>query len=259
MNLLLLIYFQSILIILLTCVVGFRLPSPRMTEQTRNSARFTTPLAQEPPLKVMLVVEPTPFNYISGYANRFKEMLNHMKKAGDEVSIVTPDKADNPPLMYAGYQITSPKGFQFPMYKSITLSLDFKGVIPKLIRSFKPDILHVSSPSCLMLPSIFWAKFYSIPLLLSYHTDLSGYSKTYLPLLPGLASSIANMLIRLFHSFADLTLCTSPQLQQKLVSLGVPRVDVWQKGINTEVNYCLNCVSPTGANCSIAGHFCACF
>jgi hypothetical protein len=30
------------------------------------------PLTQTPPLKVALLVEPTPFNYISGYANRFK-------------------------------------------------------------------------------------------------------------------------------------------------------------------------------------------
>jgi hypothetical protein len=35
-------------------------------------------------LRLLLVVEPTPFNYVSGYANRFKEMLYYLKKAGDE-------------------------------------------------------------------------------------------------------------------------------------------------------------------------------
>ena len=30
------------------------------------------PLASTPPLRVLLIVEPTPFTYISGYANRFK-------------------------------------------------------------------------------------------------------------------------------------------------------------------------------------------
>lgn len=35
-------------------------------------------------LRVLVVVEPTPFSYVSGYANRFKEMLYYLKKAGDE-------------------------------------------------------------------------------------------------------------------------------------------------------------------------------
>jgi hypothetical protein len=36
-------------------------------------------------MKIVLLVEPTPFNYVSGYANRFKEMLKYLKEAGDEV------------------------------------------------------------------------------------------------------------------------------------------------------------------------------
>ena len=36
-------------------------------------------------------------------------------------------------------------------------------------------------------------------------------------------------------NFADLTLATSPQLQQQLKDLGCTNVEVWQKGIDTEV------------------------
>lgn len=32
-------------------------------------------LKATPPMKIALLVEPTPFNYISGYSNRFREML----------------------------------------------------------------------------------------------------------------------------------------------------------------------------------------
>jgi hypothetical protein len=38
------------------------------------------------PLKILLLVEPTPFNYVSGYANRFKEMLTHLKDMGSSFS-----------------------------------------------------------------------------------------------------------------------------------------------------------------------------
>ena len=42
------------------------------------------------PMRVQLIVEPTPFTHVSGYANRFKEYLKYQKKAGAEVSIITP-------------------------------------------------------------------------------------------------------------------------------------------------------------------------
>ena len=33
------------------------------------------------PKRVQLIVEPTPFTHVSGYANRFKEYLKYQKKA----------------------------------------------------------------------------------------------------------------------------------------------------------------------------------
>ena len=53
--------------------------------QAGAAAGAAIPLDQTPPMKIVLLVEPTPFNYVSGYANRFKEMLKYLKEAGDEV------------------------------------------------------------------------------------------------------------------------------------------------------------------------------
>ena len=47
--------------------------------------------------------------------------------------------------------------------------------------------------------------------------------------------AIAEFLVRSVHSFADLTLVTSPQLKEEVEAIGMQRVDVWQKGINVEV------------------------
>jgi sulfoquinovosyltransferase len=40
-------------------------------------------------------------------------------------------------------------------------------------------------------------------------------------------------LIRMVHRRADLTLVTSPQILQEFVDQGIPRVDVWRKGVDT--------------------------
>jgi hypothetical protein len=83
------------------------------------------PLNKENPLRILLLVEPTPFTYVSGYANRFKEMLSYLKQAGDIVHILTPDETIDPPNNFLGYNITNIKGFRFPLYKQVLCSFDF--------------------------------------------------------------------------------------------------------------------------------------
>ena len=198
-----------------------------------NIGEREIPLDREPPLKIALLVEPTPFGYISGYANRFKEMLTFLKKANDEVEILTPDDSPNPLAHFLGYKINTVHGFRFPFYNAVTLSFDVKGKTAEILSRFKPDLLHVSSPGSLVFPAVFYARKFNVPLVMSYHTHLPLYAKSYIGL-PG-ATKFAEFLVRTVHNRADLTLVTSPQLKEELEALGVKRVDVWQKGINYEV------------------------
>jgi len=71
-----------------------------------------------------------------------------------------------------------------------------------------------------------------IPLLVSYHTHLPSYAENYLGFIPGIVE-FAWFLIRAVHKRADLTLVTSPQMKEELEAHGVPRVDIWRKGIDT--------------------------
>eukprot|EP01031_Cornospumella_fuschlensis_P032197 gene32197-38942_t len=187
----------------------------------------------QPPMKILVVVEPTPFNYVSGYANRFKEMLKYLSKAGDEVEIVTSDPDPLAPSHYLNFKIHSLKGFSFPLYRQIKVSFDLRFKLKSIIENFRPNIIHISTPSALLLPALFWAKRKDIPVVMSYHTDLIGYAASYVPL-PG-SIALARFLVKNFHEQADLLLCTSPQLGEDMKKLGLTRVDIWQKGINTEI------------------------
>jgi hypothetical protein len=108
------------------------------------------PLKRNPPRRICLMVEPTPFTHVSGYANRFKEMLKFLQKAGDTVSILTVDSKTPPkqlPHAFMGFRIRHTQGFTFPLYNHISLSLDLpemKGA--QIIDKLKPDLIHVTSP-----------------------------------------------------------------------------------------------------------------
>jgi sulfoquinovosyltransferase len=201
---------------------------------TTSESNEAPPLTRKPPRKVCLMVEPTPFTHVSGYSNRFNEMLRYMAKAGDKFEILTVDSQTDEkdlPTSKFGYNIAHTQGFTFPLYNHISLTLDLpelKGA--SILEKFKPDLIHVSSPGFMVFASMFYARVMRIPLLMSYHTHLPSYAANYLPIFP---QELVWWLLRFVHSRADLTLCTSPQLQEELSSHGLPRVEVWRKGIDT--------------------------
>eukprot|EP00568_Trieres_chinensis_P005001 CAMPEP_0183296800 /NCGR_PEP_ID=MMETSP0160_2-20130417/4233_1 /TAXON_ID=2839 ORGANISM="Odontella Sinensis, Strain Grunow 1884" /NCGR_SAMPLE_ID=MMETSP0160_2 /ASSEMBLY_ACC=CAM_ASM_000250 /LENGTH=503 /DNA_ID=CAMNT_0025458475 /DNA_START=26 /DNA_END=1537 /DNA_ORIENTATION=+ len=201
-----------------------------------SSSSDAPPLCRHRPRKICLMVEPTPFTHVSGYANRFNEMLRYLSKAGDHVDVITTDNktpADELPKEKFGYDIHHTQGFTFPLYNHITLTIDLpemKGA--SIMEKLKPDLIHVTSPGFILFPALFYARVMRIPLVMSYHTHLPSYGKNYLGFIPGI-EEFAWWLIRWAHSRADLTLVTSPQMRDQLVENGVPRVDVWRKGIDT--------------------------
>jgi Glycosyltransferase Family 4 len=136
-------------------------------------------LDRNPPRKVCLMIEPTPFTHVSGYANRFKEMLHYLHKAGDTVDILTVDSKtpfSKLPKHYEGYPIRHTQGFTFPLYNHISLTVDLpemKGA--RIIEQLKPDLIHVTSPGFLLFAALFYARVMKIPLVMSYHTHLPTY------------------------------------------------------------------------------------
>jgi len=217
--------------------------TPTTTVSSSTELRQSTasndapPLKRNPPRKIFLMVEPTPFTHVSGYANRFNEMLKYLSKAGDDVEILTTDtntpKNQHPKEIF-GYNIHHTLGFTFPLYHDISLTLDLpemKG--SSILDRLKPDLIHVTSPGFVLLAAIFYARTMCIPLVMSFHTHMPRYAANYLGFIPGI-EEFAWKLIRFAHTRADLTLCTSPQIKKELNDNGVSRVDVWRKGIDTE-------------------------
>ena len=60
------------------------------------------PLNEHPSRRVALLVEPTPFTHVSGYSNRFKEMLRYLVAGGDTLTVITPDDTPERPNDFLG-------------------------------------------------------------------------------------------------------------------------------------------------------------
>lgn len=99
------------------------------------------------PLNICLMVEPSPFTYVSGYANRFQEMLLALDKMGDYVEIVTTDvHAKTPPSHWHRFPVHHTIGVTVPKYRQLSISVDCRLQALRVLWRMRPDILHVTSP-----------------------------------------------------------------------------------------------------------------
>mmetsp|Transcript_29126 Transcript_29126/g.42974 ORF Transcript_29126/g.42974 Transcript_29126/m.42974 type:complete len:485 (-) Transcript_29126:235-1689(-) len=236
-----------ILLSVLFCSRAFQPPSSFVGCKVAQSCENPTTLQMNsnavPDLKatsprdILLMIEPTPFTHVSGYSNRFKEMLRFLDKAGDNVDILTTDSKTPKkelPKNFLRFAIEYTLGFVFPLYNQITLTIDLpemKGA--KMIGNKRPQLIHVTSPGFMVYPAMLYAKYFKIPLVMSYHTHLPVYGRNYLGFIPRI-EDFAWFLLRRCHACADLTLVTSAPIQKELIDNGIQRVEVWRKGIDTE-------------------------
>jgi glycosyltransferase involved in cell wall biosynthesis len=150
-----------------------------------------------------------------------------LQRNGDQVLIISPDGGLKE---YKGAKIYGVSGFPLPLYPELKLALP-RPSIGVALEKFQPDLIHLVNPAVLGLGGLYYAKMMQIPLVASYHTHLPQYLHHYgLGMLEGLMWE----LIKASHNQAQLNLCTSTAMIEQLREHGVERLDLWQRGVDTE-------------------------
>lgn len=165
---------------------------------------------------------------VDGIVTRLSHTVDQLQRAGDQVLVVSPDGGLRD---YKGAKIFGVPGFPLPLYPELKLALPRPSIRQEL-EDFRPDLIHIVNPAVLGLGGLYYAKSLDVPLVASYHTHLPKYLEHYgLGMLEGLMWE----LLKAVHNQAEVNLCTSTAMQDALTSHGIERVEVWQKGVDTEL------------------------
>ncbi|MDY6897989.1 MAG: glycosyltransferase family 1 protein [Cyanobacteriota bacterium] len=165
---------------------------------------------------------------VDGIVTRLRHTVEHLQRNDNQVLVICPDGGMTE---YKGAKIYGISGFPLPMYPELTLALP-RPAIGEVLEDFNPDVIHVVNPAVLGLAGIIHSKIHNIPLVASYHTHLPQYLQHYgLGMLEGLLWE----LLKAGHNQAALNLCTSTAMVKELTSHGIERVDLWQRGVDTEL------------------------
>lgn len=165
---------------------------------------------------------------IDGIVTRLRHTVEHLQRAGDRVLVVAPEGGITE---YKGAKVHGVSGFPLPLYPELKLAVPLPTLRP-VIEDFAPDLIHIVNPAVLGLGGLYYAKALKIPLVASYHTHLPQYLQHYGL---GMLEELLWGLLRSAHNQAQLNLCTSTAMVQELTAHGIERVDLWQRGVDTEM------------------------
>jgi glycosyltransferase involved in cell wall biosynthesis len=178
-------------------------------------------------MKIALFTE-TFLPKVDGIVTRLKHTVEHLQKSGDQVLIFSPEGGLKE---YKGAKINGISGIPLPLYPELKLAFP-RPSIGFALERFKPDLIHVVNPAVLGVGGIYYAKQMNIPLVASYHTHLPQYLHHYGF---GALEGVLWELLKLAHNQAQLNLCTSSAMVKELVDHGIERVDLWQRGVDTDM------------------------
>ena len=146
---------------------------------------------------------------------------------GHEVLVIAPDGGLTE---YEGARVHGVRGWSFPLYPDTKLAIPRPSIGRELVE-FKPDLIHAAHPVVLGASAFHYSKRHSVPLVVSYHAQLDKYLHYY-----GLGK-LEPLLwkgTRSLYNISDLSLATSQAMVDHLRQQGLERVELWQKGVDTE-------------------------
>ncbi len=165
---------------------------------------------------------------VDGIVTRLKHTVEYLQRFGNEVCVFCPEGGLTE---YKGAKVQGISGFPLPLYPELKLAFP-RPSMREIIEDFNPDLIHVVNPAVLGLGGIYYSKSLNIPLVASYHTHLPKYLEHYNL---GLLEGVLWELLKAMHNQAAINLCTSTAMQQELTEHEIERVEVWQKGVDTEL------------------------
>ena len=166
---------------------------------------------------------------LDGVVTRLRSTIDELLKIGDEMLVIAPSYGEGP-AYYHDVPIHRVAGVPFPPYPQIMLAPSNPRV-GRVLKHFKPDLIHAVNPFVLGSGAPFFAHRMGVPLVASYHTNVTVYARFYGL---GIGERAGRWWTRTLHNRAQVNLCTSETTRKYLSENGVERLHVWPQGVDTE-------------------------
>ena len=162
---------------------------------------------------------------LDGVTRTLARLLEHLQMNGHDAILLGPDSGMEE---YAGAELIGTAGLPFPFYPELKFNF-FRPLFIRRLSEFRPDIVHLVDPVILGATGVAAARFFNIPLISSYHTNLAAYCEHFGF---GLLTRPMWLYNRFIHSQCALTFCPSPSTAAMLRLQGFDHLRIWPRGVD---------------------------
>jgi glycosyltransferase involved in cell wall biosynthesis len=153
---------------------------------------------------------------VNGVVRTLTQTTRILRDRGHEVMLVTPGDFKTIPC---------------PSYPEIRLALFPRKEVACRLTRFHPDAIHIATEGPLGMAARHYCLKHGFDFTTSFHTRFAEYLRLRVPV----PTNVTYALLRRFHSAAARTLVPTPSQRDSLVSHGFRNLDVWSRGVDTEI------------------------
>ena len=168
---------------------------------------------------------------MNGVTHSILRVLEHLQERGDEVLVIAPATQDTDvPAEVCGAHVHRLPSVPVAGYPNIRVAMGGVYRVKRVLAEFAPDVVHLASPFVLGWRAAQAAHKLGIPTVAIYQTEVPGYAARYgVPFL----ENWAWRRVEDIHLLASRTLVPSTFALNQLRGRGIPRVDMWRRGVDT--------------------------
>lgn len=167
---------------------------------------------------------------MNGVTHSLLKVLQHLEERGDQVMVIAPSSQQPTARTVHGAIIRRVPALPVAGYRNVRVAMGGVPRIKALLAQFKPDVVHLASPFILGYRGMRAANELGLPSVAIYQTDVPGYAAKYgVPFL----ETWAWTRVERIHLGSTLTLAPSTDSLNQLRGHGIPRVQLWRRGVDT--------------------------
>lgn len=149
---------------------------------------------------------------VNGVVRTLAATVSELDRRGFEVELITPERFRTIPL---------------PGYSSIDLAIAPRFSARKLLKAFKPDVVHIATEGPIGWSARGWCKKHNVPFTTAFHTRFPDY----VAVRTGISAERFWPIFRRFHRDSRAVLAATPSLERELNARGIGNVRRWTRGI----------------------------
>jgi glycosyltransferase involved in cell wall biosynthesis len=150
---------------------------------------------------------------VNGVVRTLAATVACLDRQGYEVELITPQRFLTVPM---------------PGYATIRLAVAPRFNARRMLDSFAPDIVHISTEGPIGWSARRWCLDRGVPFTTAFHTRFPDYAA----MRTGLGADRFWPILRRFHAPSRAVLCATPSLEQELRGRGIANTRPWSRGID---------------------------